>query len=339
MLRVLILPTISGERIQRKPALEKSTLGAFSQALAEAAGDVFAWRRWIIAGSEEVIHAGAVRRKNGALCRDEACAAEIASSMGATHVLFSRLTKMRDKSCAAYVSLISSLASDAGRVLKDEIAPCSADNVLQSAIDLGRRIAEGPRAPIPVALSLTPLDVPTLDIPDIPDVSDYATTTSTRTRRIPLKRALEIYKTKHMFVFDDDRSSGAYYVVRDGKIINDCDVRRAASAPITSDTLEFCEGNSWEWAWAGFPAGAIIAAVGANDLNNGGVFAFAFGIAVAVTSAAIAVIFNRDAVDVEDGTHLASREEIERLVEKSNERFREALDLTNADVVVAGMRK
>jgi hypothetical protein len=69
------------------------------------------------------------------------------------------------------------------------------------------------------------------------------------------------------------------------------------------------------------------------------VFAFVFGIAVAVTSAAIAVIFNRDAVDVEDGTHLASREEIERLVEKSNERFREALDLTNADVVVAGMRK
>jgi hypothetical protein len=142
-----------------------------------------------------------------------------------------------------------------------------------------------------------------------------------------------------MFVFDDDQRAGAYYVVRDGKIINDCEVRRAASAPISADTLEFCEGNNWEWALAGIPVGALIGAVGAHDLDHGGLAPFVSGVAITVLSAVIALALNKDAVDVQDGTHFSKRAEIEELVTKSNDRFREALDLTPADVEVSGMRR
>jgi hypothetical protein len=300
---------------------------------------VFAWRRWRVTAGEDAQRAVAQGRQGE--CRSEACAASLGRSIGATHVLFSRLTRLKDGTCTAVLVLQNLLQADKGALIREDVKPCSADNVLSIAIDLGHRIAEGPRAPVRATVSLTPLELRPLDIPDIADVTELSTSSvSHRPRKISLDRALEIYKAKHMFIFDDphpDRPS-AFYIALDNKLVNDCDARRHASAPLTRDMLEYCDGNSWEYAWIGFPVGVLIAGLGANDLEQGGGFTFVFGAAVAAASAVIALVFNVDAVDVEDGTHYSNREELERIVLESNAELREVLDLTPAQVQVAGMR-
>lgn len=337
--RVLILPTISGEVVSREPRLDDAALSAFSREMGDAAADVFAWRRWSMVSPEE----SETREKAEASiapCRTLECAKAQAGSAGATHALFSRLTRTRDGNCTAFLSLYDRVKDEESRTLKEIIAPCAADNLLSSALDLGRRIAEGPRAPVAVTVSLTPLDLRPLDIPDIPDVAEYATTTSTRARKgYPLDRALEIYRTQHMFVFEDETNPRGFYVARDGRLLDECDARRAASAVLTSEIIESCEGNSWEWAWAGVPVGLLVTLLSADSLADGGTFSFSFGLGLSVASAAIATFFNVDASPLEDGVHYSSREEIERMVAQSNATLRRSLDLTEADVRVAGMRK
>jgi hypothetical protein len=348
ILRVLILPTINGEEHPREPRLDVQTLRAFSGAMTDAAIDIFAWRRWTILAGDEALGPialalrGARADFRSGACRTAECAVEAGRSVGATHVLFSRLTRLKDGSCSAVIALEDLLVGERSAAIKEEIKPCSANSVLSVAIDLGHRIAEGPRAPVRATVSLTPLELKPLDVPDIPDVDLNATTTSTKPpeeRKMPLDRALEIYKVKHMFVFEDPDREGVFYVARDKHVISDCDVRRAASAPITRDMLEYCEGNSWEYAWLAFPVGLLIAGLGANDLQNGGALTLVFGAAIAGVSAAIALVFNVDAADVEAGSHYSGREELERIVQKSNKQLREVLDLTEAEVHVAGMRR
>lgn len=207
-------------------------------------------------------------------------------------------------------------------------------------------LAAGGGEPGAVTLELTPLQVEPINLPDLPPIDGVETLTATRARHhLPLERALEIYRDKHMIVFEDDaRSMEApgttrpFYVARGKRLIHECDVRRAASAPLSPTLLEFCEGNNWEWAWSAFPLGVLFAGLGAEELATEGVtLTFAFGTAVALSSAMIAILFNRDAVDVEDGRFASTREDIEAIVARSNAGLRKVLDLTEAEVRVAGL--
>ncbi|MCK6544297.1 hypothetical protein L6R52_00355 [Myxococcota bacterium] len=338
-LGVLILPTISGELVPREPVLDVPTLRAFSGALGDAAASVFAWRRFEL--FDGAVAQSALAAADGAAeCRSEECARRVALGLGATHVLFSRLTKQKDGACAAVVTLIDLLRPERGRTMTADVKPCTADNVLVRATDLGRDVADGPRAPVRVTLDLTPRELPAIDVPEIPDLELHATTTSTRARRggLALGRALEIYAAKHMFVFDDEERPTAFHVVRDRRILNECEVRRAASAPLTPRLLEQCEGNSWEWAWSAVPVGLLLAGVGAGRLDDGGTLTLVAGAGVAITAAIFAIAFDLDPIDETQGVHPSPRAELEAIVAKSNRDLREVLDLTEADVLVAGMR-
>lgn len=338
-LGVLVLPTISGELVAREPILDVPTLHAFSGALTDAAASVFSWRRFDLFTGDVAESAHAAAGGPGG-CRSEDCARRVALGLGATHVVYSRLTKQKDGACAAVVVLVDLLRPERGRTQTSDVKPCTADNVLARATDLGRTIADGPRAPVRVTLDLTPRELPDVEVPEIPDLEIYATTTSTRARRggLALERALEIYSAKHMFVFDDEERPAAFHIVRDRRLLNECEVRRAASAPLTPRLLEQCEGNSWEWAWTAVPVGLLLAGVGAGGIDDGGTLTLVAGAGVALTAAIFAIAFDVDPIDETAGVHPSSREQLEAIVAKSNRELREVLDLTEADVTVAGMR-
>lgn len=336
-LAVLILPTERGPVEGTALPLDARTIRAFSGALGDAAASVLSWRRWLIA-ARRVLPA-----KGEKGCASEACAIDAGARIGAAAVLVSRLDRPKEDRCAASVALFDRLDPRRSKRLSEEILPCTADNVLGVATDLGRRIAEGPRAPLTVTHDLTPLDLRAIDIPDLPDLREaHATETSTvmhPRRGFTLERALEIYQAKHMFVFEDDSRPGGVFVARNDHLVNECDLRRAASAPLTSAMIEFCEGNSWEYAWVGFPVGLVIAGLGVGDVKNGGWFTVLFGASVATASAVVATLFNVDANDVQSGRHFSRREQIEAIVHKSNANLRSELELTDADIEVAGMRR
>lgn len=342
VLKVLIAPSISGEQEPREPELENKFLGAFSSAFTDAAIEVFTWRHFfVVAGNdaEDAIE----RIAKGGTCRTVLCTRDVAYGIGATHALFSRMTKQKDGTCAVFVSLYDLLRGKEDVREKRDIKPCTADNVLSTALELGRRVAEGPRAPVAVTLDLTKRQIRPIDVPDIEDISIYGVTTSTvprKRRGFVLERALDIYKEKYMFTFEDESHPGGLYVARNNRLISECEVRRAASAPLPREIREFCDGNDWELAWFGVPAGVLISALsaGASD-SGGGVLGFILGIAISGTSAALALVLDVDRVDLEEGLHYSDRDALESIVAKSNQTLREVLDLTPAEVKVAGMRE
>lgn len=341
-LKVLIAPTIGAETNARDPQLDEKVLAAFSGAFTDSAIDLFSWRNFLVVSDETAVQQISEHAKDG-LCRSVTCVRNVASNTGSTHALFSSLTRLKDKSCIAFVSLYD-LVKDKELLRESrDIKPCTADNVLNAAIELGKKAGDGPRAPVSVTLNVTPKELRSLDIPDIEDVEIFQTTEAAGPRKdrvFTLERALEIYKEKHMFVFEDDDHPNQLFIARNGRLITECEARRAASAPLPKEVREFCEGNDWEFAWLAFPVGVGITLFSLDKVDEaGGKFAFLMGAGITAASAILAILMNVDATDADDGEHYSSKESLEAIVARSNTIMREALSLTEAEVTVAGMRK
>lgn len=336
--RVALFPTHVREPPGGLAALAPSFTQAFSDELLDAAAAVFAWRRFELVPDEELL--GALARE--AECQDSSCYGRLALELGANHWVASALIRAGEDLCLTRVVLFDVLREQTIRQLERDLRPCSANNLLVAAAELGQQIADGEQAPAAITLRLTPLPVAHLDIPDVSEIARHAVDTSTRARTsgLSLERALELYRDQHMFIFESDDGRD-YYVVRNGKLLTECDARRAATAPLPDELRDYCDGNDWEWAWLGLPAGGLLMLGSSSGLQEGdtvSVFGFGLGLITAGVTTALALLLNEDAKSAEDARYLSGREAMERLVENANAQLRRTLDLSEAEVVVAGMR-
>lgn len=337
---VAIFPSYSPELVRGLLPIAEARRAAFGAELGSAAGEVLDWRRWFVVPDKELAEAIADGTVNGE-CQDDVCFAEIGVRAGATHALISSIVAPRPNTCRASVALYDLLKAEVAAEVDRIIEPCNDDNLLSVAADIGRTIVDGPRAPVRVTLNLTPRDIPVVDIPDVADVPRYHVDTSSRTDRVfELERALEIYEEQHMFVFDSEDGE-TFFITRGKRILSECDVRRVASAPRPPEIAEFCDGNDWEWAWLGVPFGGVVMLGSWGDFLDGGfvgVIGMGFGGIMAIASMATAIALNVDKKDPRDGEYYSSRAEIEAIVKASNANLRKQLDLTEAEVLVGGMR-
>ena len=115
-----------------------------------------------------------------------------------------------------------------------------------------------------------------------------------------------------------------------------------ASAPMFAEIREHCCGNDWEWAGLGAPAGGLVALGSYSGFQDGdlmGVVGFTIGMGTAITSAVLAVLLNQDARQPNEHVYFSSWRELEAIVEKANRDLRKSLELTEAEVELAGLRK
>lgn len=334
--RVLILPAVTRDKLTRGEPLDSKNLRAFSDAFRETAADLFGWRRWEIVPPEE-ISVLTSKLGFGAICSNSACVNALVKETGATHWLSAVVIRADARDCRARTALFDVAREVTERVAEDDIAPCVAQNILAKAEDLGRRMAEGPRLAPKIALDLTPLEVPAIDIPDIADVAQYQTSTAARSASaFPLERALEVYRAQAMLFFED--AAGQYYVARDGRLLDDCEVLKVASLPVTAVAAEHCDGNLWELAWIAMPVGALGLIPSFVTTSEGGSpIPMLLSGALFLGGPLAALLLNVDAAEPSRGEHILRREELARIVADTNAALRRSLALSDADVQIAGL--
>lgn len=318
--RVLVLPAITtGD-------LDKPRVAAFAESFIEAAQATFEWRRWEVVLGEEA-------------CRNPACADEAAARVGATYWLSSRIERASERTCSAVTVLYDARARKTSRKLEKEIVPCASDAILAAGSDLGREVAEGPQLAQRLALDLTPSEVRTIEIADLPEVESVrSSSVSLLTSPDERERALRVYRERHLVAVHEGLDR--LYVVRDGEILGDCEVYRAARYEISPAMEKQCEGNLWEWAWAGLPLGAVLILVGPDGLLQGQPetpLPIALGVLTALAGPILALTLDADPPDLEAGEHVVSEEVLLEAVAKHNTVLRRALQLTTTDVEIAGM--
>ncbi len=315
-----------------KIALDAQAGLVFGAEVADAARATFLWRRWDLASAEALTQLGL----DPLGCADDVCLESVALAAGATHWLAVHLSS-NESVCLGTVSL-KDLYRGIVKRLDERIEPCTPDRLLSAAARLGDAIAEGPRAPPRITVNLTLLTLPDLDLPDVPNVTRQVST-ATRTRTGPdLEQALLMYREQHVIAFDEGDS---FFVARGGKLLTECDLRRAASAPISPEIRNFCDGNDWEWAWIGTAAGGLVAWGSSSGLDEGNtvsVFGFGIGLGSALVCAGLAIFLDQDRQDPSEGSYFSPREDLEALVQRNNSDLRRVLDLTEAEVELAGMR-
>jgi hypothetical protein len=334
--KVLILPTITLEQLEKGAPLEPKRVDAFWYSFRESSIEVFSWRRWEVVEQEEA-EALLGKLGLGRVCKTAACVDALSKATKATHWVSSVIIRTGDELCRARTTLFDLSKQKIQRVLESDISPCVAQNVLARGEDLGRKIAEGPRAAPEIALDLTPLSVPHLEIPNLPDVTELLTSTAARSSSYPIERALEVYAAQSMIFFEEE---GRYYVARGGKVLGDCEVLKVASRPLTQPVIEHCEGNLWELAWIGVGIGGLmfIPSAAASLDGEGGAVAVALTTGTLLFGSLVAaVFFNIDAAVPENGDHLIPRDELSEIVAEANRELRRSLALSEADVVVAGL--
>jgi hypothetical protein len=343
-LRVVLLPTY-GKPIERGPSvLDQRLLAAFTRDLHREAASVFKWRRWSVP-SQRFIDKALDEWGGTAKCLDARCYDAIARNLRATHWLAARVVEAPKGRCFATVVLEDLLEGERDFRAQKRIDPCTVDNALAAARDLAREAAKGPRAPILVTQSYTALSVPSIGVPSPPDLEGLHTTTVARERKeLGLDRALALYKQRHLIAFSQELYDDEWgtFVARNGRLVDECTVRKAAGLEIDDDLETFCEGNNWEWAWLGVPVGAVVSIGSVQGLRQGtapGVLGFVFGVIASTVSAALALALNVDAAEPEDGEYWSHWTELERMVAIGNRALREKLDLTAAEVEAAGMRR
>ena len=291
---------------------------------------------------------------SGGPCRDTACLSRAARAAGAGYWVASLLVAEPDH-CAAR-GVLYAVGSQAILRRRDDYAePCTAERLLGVAASLGRSLAEGRNVPRVADLALTPRGLPELGIPDLPDLVVTHVATSTRPRSLDYGAALELYRRQHLVLFDDE-ARGAYFLAQDGRLLTECEAWQAAwrahnapldtpellQAPLPAELKAHCEGNRWEWAWAGVPLATLVAWGSWGKLTEGelsGVTGFFGALVAASVSAGLAVGLDEDEKTAEDAAYLGSRRDLEAMVRSANTALRQRLELSDQDVWLAGMRR
>ncbi len=320
-------------------ALKDGAVRAFMRAFDAATSEGFGLRNWrLIPAKARDVGVGAF----GEACQDAGCYDVVTRGLSASHWLSVRLMEVRGAGCGAVATLFDLPQNKQSKREEDIVSNCSEAALEELGRDLGALIAFGPKAPLPANLGLTPTPVPNVDIPDISDVLPYGTRTASRSKsQADLGRSLRAYQKKHLLVFDDKEDPSRFYVAQGSRLLNECELRILANTLISPKQWEHCRGNSWEWAWLGVPAGAVIALGSARamlDRETAAVFGFSFGTLTAVVTAGLALLLNRNAYPASSGQHVSPKWVLKSLAQRTNEKLRRELDLSNAEVYLSGMR-
>ena len=313
-------------------------------------------RRWRVLPSSDEFDA----------CANTECYDRATARVGATRWLAAAATGSTER-CVARV-VLHALDTAGSVTAKRALAPCSADALLTTAVELGRRIAEGPVWQPRPTWSATDNVLADITVFDVPNVVPYGVATATAARPVPLDDALAIYRDAHVFIIDDPNERGRAYLVRGDRLVSECELRTLAQippelyrphpcddppceqgeavvvtiAPPPPRVARFCEDNDWEWAWLGTPIGGLGMIGAFRPLQEGkieGIAFFSLGLITAVTAAALAIGLDSDAPDPRSGRHASSRANLEALVTEHNRGLRIALGLSVADVHGAGLRQ
>ena len=332
--------------------LAAAALTAVGTLLNREAADGFRHRRWhvTLAPNDE--------------CNRPDCYDRVASTRGANHWLVSRVAR-QDEQCVVEVVLHSDPAAAKNEVRRRATAtPCSADNLLRLAAQLGRAISNGPRWSNPPSFGRSDPSLD-LDIRDLPRILPYTTSSVSPTRPVTLDEALTVYRANHLFVVDapDD----GFFIVRGNQPITECLLWQLVQVPPElyvpppceqrpcppprsiriyvepppSPVAAYCRQNNWEWAWLGAPVGALVAAGSWSTAQEGRLEGIAFtslGVLGAVTAVVLALTLDRDPPDPRTGKHASGRATIEALISRHNRDLRTALGLSVADVHLARLR-
>lgn len=347
-LRVVLLPTY-GKPVERGASvLDARLVRAFTEELHAEARRTFQWRRWSVP-TEAAVDKAVAEWGGRSKCIDARCYDGLAVKLEASHWLAARLVEAPKKRCFATVVLEDLQEGSRDFRAERKIEPCNIDNAVLVARELGREVSAGPRAPVRVTHSFTDLGAPSIEVPSIPSIEALPTATSTtpqrkKERELGLDQALSIYKKRHLIAFNQEIDDGEWHtlVARDGKLVDECSIRRAAGYPVDDELETFCKGNNWEWAWLGVPVGGVVAIGSFRGLRQGsapGVLGFVFGTIASIVSASLALALNVDAADPAQGEYLSHWRLLEQMVTDGNERLRTQLELSAAEVEAAGMRR
>jgi hypothetical protein len=331
---LLILPAITLEQVKGAEALDGASVDGFAESLREAAEELFLWRRWRVVDLETTRKLPA-ELGFGDRCTSGPCVSALVQKTDATHWLSAVILRAKG-ACRVRATLYNQQERRPIKVLEEDVRPCVAQNILEKGEDLGRRIAEGPRVEPQVSLRLTPLGVPSIDLPDLPDLPDRPTTTATSS--YPIERALEVYREQAMRLVIDDQDQS--YVVRGRWLLTDCEVLRVASRPIPPEVQSRCDGNLWELGWLLLPVGALGMIPGAANVAEGdSVVPLLLAVSVAVTGPVLALLLDEDALDPLEGEHALTNRELELIVGEANQELRRSLGLSEADLWIAERSK
>lgn len=289
---------------------------------------------------------------SGSLCEAPPCLTRAARVAGVRYWLAASLRRDRE-GCTGQAVLFDVEQTRPAQRAQDRASPCDAEQTLALGARLGAAVAAGRTFAPRADLDLTPRAPPHLHVPDLPDLS--ATRVATRSaadRKVAYGQALDVYAAQHLIAFEqDDR----LYLSQGGRLLTECEAWRQAwrahhdaldpplarEAPLPEDLTNHCYGNHWEWAWLGVPTGAVIAWGSWGDLSRGelgGVAGFTLGLVAAAVGAGLALSLDEDGVEPEDARYYGSHTEVMRLVRRANAALRRKLQLSDADVLMAGMR-
>lgn len=329
--RVLVLPSVTRSVGDGARAVTDAARQSFDEAFRDVAEGTFAARRIAVVTPEAL--GEATRQLLGTTaCLTSACASELARRTDATSWLIAVVVGT-DRGCRARATLYDLRKSQVTLRREVDVVPCTPERLVMGAEDLARQAADGPRVPERIALALTPLSVPDLEVPSLDDVPFTYTSTALRAQRtgLTLAQAAELYR-KHEFALRPN-ARGELVAVRGSTPVSDCDLMVAAGVRASEAESRACRGNWWELAWVGAPVGALmlVPALGGDEVSA----------PLTVTSLvfllggpALALLLNEDALDPVEGDHVVGVRRLEELVLRANATLRRELALTEAEAQI-----
>lgn len=265
-------------------------------------------------------------------CEDRSCFEQLVRTLRATH--WTRLSVLPSESgCVVTGQLFGLASSEPVRRFQTALERCELDGLLVAVGAAADALAQLPsvRPRTDTALSAAP--VRDLEIPNIEDIALRSVRSSTTARRFPLERALAIYGEQHIQAARDD--SGKLRFIQNQQLLSECELRATAGAELTGAQREFCSGNAWLWALLGAPAGAALAAISIQEVDNAPVSAFAgvsVGLLGGLTAAVLGLTKHQSAHDSESGEYLSTESELLRVAAAGNAALREELGLSLDEV-------
>lgn len=329
--RVLVLPTLTVNKGAEAEALEDDAVEVFWAAFYAAAAARFELRRFEVVGLEEL---KAALRAAGQLdrCPTAACVSRLVRETEATAWVSGVLVRAGPTLCRSRVTVYDLARQRVELAREDDIQPCSTSMLAHQGAVLGHRAAEGARWRPPATESLTPLEVPDLEVPSLSLIEEpKASTTARSLTALERQAALDRYRQESVRLISDD--AGRSFVVRGGLVIGDCELLGLAHRPILPRTQEACAGNWWELGWLSVPIGGLfLIPTGTNLIEGDNPLPFIFAMAVTLAGPVLALALNVDAPALAAGAHVLPLTEIEEIVAELDAALLASLGLSPADV-------
>jgi hypothetical protein len=329
--RVLLLPTLTVNKGAEAEALEEDGVQVFWGAFYAAATARFELRRFEVVSLDEL---KAALKAAGQLdrCPTAACVSRLVRETGATAWVSGVLVRAGPTLCRSRVTVYDLERQRVELAREDDIQPCSSSELAHQGAVLGHRAAEGARWRPQATLSLTPLAVPSLEIPRLTIIDAPKTSTPSRSMTaLERQAALERYRQESVRLISDNE--GRSFLVHQGTVVGDCELLALAHRPIPPATQVACSGNWWELGWLSVPIGGLfLIPTGTNLIEGDNPLPFVFAMAVTLAGPVLALALNIDAPALATGVHVLPLEEIEEIIAELDTALLASLGLSPADV-------